>query len=50
MGTVAEIRAAAAKKGFECHVIPLDSQFRCGGSDAYLGGSYGSSAWSRAAR
>jgi ATP:corrinoid adenosyltransferase len=36
MGTVAEIKAAAAKKGFECHVVPLDSQFRCGGSDAYL--------------
>ncbi|MEV4680692.1 DUF2075 domain-containing protein [Streptomyces kurssanovii] len=36
MGTVAEIRAAAAKKGLECHVVPLDSQFRCGGSDAYL--------------
>ncbi|MGN9790049.1 DNA/RNA helicase domain-containing protein [Streptomyces sp. OZ13] len=36
MGTVAEIKAAAAKKGLECHVVPLDSQFRCGGSDAYL--------------
>jgi hypothetical protein len=36
MGTVAEIKTAAAKKGFECHVVPLDSQFRCGGSDAYL--------------
>ncbi|BAC69526.1 ATP-binding protein [Streptomyces avermitilis] len=36
MGTVAEIKAAAAKKGFECHVVPLESQFRCGGSDAYL--------------
>lgn len=36
MGTVAEIKAAAAKKGIECHVVPLDSQFRCGGSDAYL--------------
>ncbi|SCZ16657.1 hypothetical protein SAMN02745898_11848 [Streptomyces sp. 136MFCol5.1] len=36
MGTVEEIRAAAAKKGLDCHVVPLDSQFRCGGSDAYL--------------
>lgn len=36
MGTVAEIKAVAAKKGFACHVVPLDSQFRCGGSDAYL--------------
>lgn len=36
MGTVAEIEAAAARKGFACHVVPLDSQFRCGGSDAYL--------------
>ncbi|PJE95783.1 ATP-binding protein [Streptomyces carminius] len=36
LGTVAEIRAAAAVKGLDCHVVPLDSQFRCGGSDAYL--------------
>ncbi|MER5559514.1 ATP-binding protein [Streptomyces sp. CB01201] len=36
MGTVAEIKAAAAKKGLQCRVVPLDSQFRCGGSDAYL--------------
>ncbi|WP_371633845.1 DUF2075 domain-containing protein [Streptomyces sp. NBC_01259] len=36
MGTVAEIKAAAASRGLQCHVIPLDSQFRCGGSDAYL--------------
>ncbi|TGB08487.1 DUF2075 domain-containing protein [Streptomyces sp. MZ04] len=36
MGTVAEIKAAAAKKGIRCRVVPLDSQFRCGGSDAYL--------------
>ncbi|MBV2152205.1 DUF2075 domain-containing protein [Kitasatospora sp. SUK 42] len=36
MGTVAEIEAAAAKKGLRCQVVPLDSQFRCGGSDAYL--------------
>ncbi|MFE0728922.1 DNA/RNA helicase domain-containing protein [Streptomyces antibioticus] len=36
MGTVAEIKAAAAKRNIPCHVVPLDSQFRCGGSDAYL--------------
>ncbi|MFG2147599.1 DNA/RNA helicase domain-containing protein [Streptomyces sp. NPDC048696] len=36
MGTVAEIKEAAAKKGIQCQVVPLDSQFRCGGSDAYL--------------
>ncbi|MFD8594605.1 DNA/RNA helicase domain-containing protein [Kitasatospora sp. NPDC059646] len=36
MGTVAEIQAAAAAKGLDCRVVPLDSQFRCGGSDAYL--------------
>ncbi|WP_367436069.1 DUF2075 domain-containing protein [Streptomyces celluloflavus] len=36
MGTVAEIKAAAAHKGLACRVISLDSQFRCGGSDAYL--------------
>ncbi|MFD5144508.1 DNA/RNA helicase domain-containing protein [Streptomyces sp. NPDC058401] len=36
MGTVEEIRAAAAAKGLTCRVVPLDSQFRCGGSDAYL--------------
>ncbi|MET8730589.1 DUF2075 domain-containing protein [Streptomyces parvus] len=36
MGTVAEIRAAADAKGLTCQVVPLDSQFRCGGSDAYL--------------
>ncbi|BAJ30575.1 MULTISPECIES: DUF2075 domain-containing protein [Kitasatospora] len=36
MGTVAEIEAAAAAKGLTCRVVPLDSQFRCGGSDAYL--------------
>ncbi|MEU4921714.1 DUF2075 domain-containing protein [Streptomyces parvus] len=36
MGTVAEIRAAADAKGLKCQVVPLDSQFRCGGSDAYL--------------
>lgn len=36
MGTVHEIQAAAARRGITCHVVPLDSQFRCGGSDAYL--------------
>ncbi|MER5224950.1 DUF2075 domain-containing protein [Streptomyces flaveus] len=36
MGTVAEIKAAATRKGIACHVVPLESQFRCGGSDAYL--------------
>ncbi|WP_329036480.1 DUF2075 domain-containing protein [Streptomyces sp. NBC_01725] len=36
MGTVDEIKAAAATKGLDCHVVPLESQFRCGGSDAYL--------------
>lgn len=36
MGTVAEIKAAAARKGLACLVVPLESQFRCGGSDAYL--------------
>lgn len=36
MGTVDEIKAAAKAKGLECHVVPLDGQFRCGGSDAYL--------------
>lgn len=36
MGTVAEIKAAAADKGLQCRVVPLDAQFRCGGSDAYL--------------
>ncbi|MGI5403768.1 DNA/RNA helicase domain-containing protein [Streptomyces sp. CA-135486] len=36
MGTVPEIEAAAAAKGLQCRVVALDSQFRCGGSDAYL--------------
>ncbi|TXL84245.1 DUF2075 domain-containing protein [Streptomyces sp. IB2014 016-6] len=36
MGTVDEIKAVAAVKGLDCHVVPLESQFRCGGSDAYL--------------
>ncbi|MGW2425034.1 DNA/RNA helicase domain-containing protein [Streptomyces sp. NPDC001709] len=36
MGTVEEIKTAAARKGLQCRVVSLDSQFRCGGSDAYL--------------
>ncbi|SEQ88575.1 hypothetical protein SAMN04487983_100912 [Streptomyces sp. yr375] len=36
MGTVDEIRAATARRGIDCHVVLLESQFRCGGSDAYL--------------
>lgn len=36
LGTVEDIKAATAVKGFDCHVVPLESQFRCGGSDAYL--------------
>ncbi|QES47713.1 ATP-binding protein [Streptomyces venezuelae] len=36
MGTVEEIREAAAEQGLECTVVELDDQFRCGGSDAYL--------------
>ncbi|MGP3986803.1 DNA/RNA helicase domain-containing protein [Streptomyces sp. 3N207] len=36
MGRVPEIQATAEKRGLACTVVPLDSQFRCGGSDAYL--------------
>ncbi|MGW5021254.1 DUF2075 domain-containing protein [Streptomyces sp. NHF165] len=36
MGTVEEIAAAAEKKKLGYQVVPLDSQFRCGGSEAYL--------------
>ncbi|ARF76145.1 ATP-binding protein [Kitasatospora albolonga] len=36
MGNVSQIRQAAEAKGLACTVIHLDSQFRCGGSDAYL--------------
>ncbi|MGW8359282.1 DNA/RNA helicase domain-containing protein [Streptomyces wedmorensis] len=36
MGNVDQIRAAVAAKGLDCTVVSLDSQFRCGGSDAYL--------------
>ncbi|WP_232838667.1 DUF2075 domain-containing protein [Streptomyces geranii] len=35
MGTKEEIQRAAAEQGLECTVVELDSQFRCGGSDAY---------------
>ncbi|MFJ7421058.1 DNA/RNA helicase domain-containing protein [Streptomyces uncialis] len=37
MGTVEQIEEAAAAKELKCTVVRLDSQFRCGGSDAYLG-------------
>ena len=36
LGTVAEISAAADRKGLACRVVSLAGQFRCGGSDAYL--------------
>ncbi|MFF9478372.1 DNA/RNA helicase domain-containing protein [Streptomyces sp. NPDC014733] len=36
MGTVDQIRRAAAAQGLHCTVVELDGQFRCGGSDAYL--------------
>lgn len=36
MGTVEDIRAAAVRRGLNCPVVRLESQFRCGGSDAYL--------------
>ncbi|MFH8980582.1 DNA/RNA helicase domain-containing protein [Streptomyces varsoviensis] len=36
MGTVGQIKDAAAARGLRCRVVELDSQFRCGGSDAYL--------------
>lgn len=36
MGTVEDIRAAAARRGLNCPVVQLESQFRCGGSDVYL--------------
>lgn len=36
MGTAEQIRQAAAAHGLECTVVDLDSQFRCGGSDAYV--------------
>jgi hypothetical protein len=36
LGTVDEIRSYAADLGLPVHVIPLDDQFRCGGSIAYV--------------
>ncbi|MFF7181022.1 DNA/RNA helicase domain-containing protein [Streptomyces sp. NPDC008121] len=36
MGTEEQIREAAAALGLACTVVKLESQFRCGGSDAYL--------------
>ncbi|MGW3287872.1 DNA/RNA helicase domain-containing protein [Streptomyces sp. NPDC001002] len=36
MGSLKDIRDAAAAKSLTCHEVSLDSQFRCGGSDAYL--------------
>ncbi|MEU6736055.1 DUF2075 domain-containing protein [Streptomyces physcomitrii] len=36
MGTEEQIREAAAVLGLACIVVELDSQFRCGGSDAYV--------------
>jgi hypothetical protein len=36
MGTVEQIEQAAKARGLTCTVVGLDSQFRCGGSDAYL--------------
>ncbi|MFF3607083.1 DNA/RNA helicase domain-containing protein [Streptomyces sp. NPDC002463] len=36
MGTEEQIRQAAAEHGLDCTVVDLDSQFRCGGSDAYV--------------
>lgn len=36
MGDLRRIEKTARDRGLRCHVIELDSQFRCGGSDAYL--------------
>lgn len=36
LGTVADIRAAAATKGIDVEHIDLDAQFRCGGSLKYV--------------
>ncbi|MEV7611451.1 DUF2075 domain-containing protein [Streptomyces sp. NPDC089799] len=36
MGTVEQIRQAAAEQEVDFTLVELDSQFRCGGSDAYL--------------
>ncbi|MFF1832998.1 DNA/RNA helicase domain-containing protein [Streptomyces sp. NPDC058231] len=36
MGTKEQIKDAAAALGLDCVVVELDSQFRCGGSEAYV--------------
>lgn len=36
LGTPADIRAAAAARGFTVHQVDLDAQFRAGGSEAYI--------------
>ncbi|MEU1123081.1 DUF2075 domain-containing protein [Streptomyces sp. NPDC005899] len=36
MGTKEQIKDAAAARGIDCVVVELDSQFRCGGSEAYV--------------
>uniref|UniRef100_A0AAU3GPE5 DUF2075 domain-containing protein n=1 Tax=Streptomyces sp. NBC_01401 TaxID=2903854 RepID=A0AAU3GPE5_9ACTN len=36
MGTEEQIKDAAASQGLDCVVVELDSQFRCGGSEAYV--------------
>ncbi|MFE4450905.1 DNA/RNA helicase domain-containing protein [Streptomyces sp. NPDC056796] len=36
MGTKEQIKDAAAAQGLECVLVELDSQFRCGGSEAYV--------------
>ncbi|RKT76709.1 hypothetical protein DFJ68_0105 [Terracoccus luteus] len=36
LGTVADIRAAAAARGMEVLHVDLDAQFRCGGSAAFI--------------
>lgn len=37
MGTIADIRAAAADRGIDVLSVTLEDQFRCGGSLAYVG-------------
>ncbi len=36
LGTVAEIKSAAGRKGLPVRLVELEGQFRCGGSDAYM--------------
>ncbi|MGW3800114.1 DNA/RNA helicase domain-containing protein [Streptomyces clavifer] len=36
MGTKKQIKDAAAAQGLDCVVVELDSQYRCGGSEAYV--------------